>query len=222
MMLLISLGLLVAFGASAATTLGLIDVDLWPELATLVTIMLLGHWLEMLAVGQARGALAALAALAALLPDEAEQMVDGALELVALSSLRVGDTVLVRPGGRVSADGQIVEGDAEFDESVRSITDNDIAARTRRTRYTAGTLAGTGGARGNAVPDYANEDGVEPDRQTETFAEVAFDIDAPRSHGTRFLLRAGKARRERRKGVCVRFRPARPMPPDSSTGPTVR
>jgi P-type Cu2+ transporter len=56
MMLLISLGLLVAFGASAASTLGLIDADLWPELATLVTIMLLGHWLEMRALGQAQGA----------------------------------------------------------------------------------------------------------------------------------------------------------------------
>jgi Cu2+-exporting ATPase len=68
MMLLSSMGLLVAFAASAGTEVGLIDVDLWPELATLVTIMFLGHWLEMRALGQAQGALAALAAL---LPDEA-------------------------------------------------------------------------------------------------------------------------------------------------------
>ena len=60
MMLLISMGLVVAFGASVATELGWIDVDLWFELATLVTIMLLGHWLEMRAIGQAQGALAAL------------------------------------------------------------------------------------------------------------------------------------------------------------------
>ncbi len=115
MMLLISLGLLVAFGASAATTLGLLDVDLWPELATLVTIMLLGHWLEMRSLGQAQGALAALAAL---LPDEAERVTEQGVETVSLGDLSVDDLVLVRPGGRVPADGVIVEGDAELDESM--------------------------------------------------------------------------------------------------------
>src|SRR5439155_18337103 len=70
MMLLISMGLVVAFGGSVATSLGLLNVDLWPELSTLVSIMLLGHWLEMRSLGQAQGALAALAGL---LPDEAER-----------------------------------------------------------------------------------------------------------------------------------------------------
>jgi len=60
----------VAFGASAATTFGLFDLEFWWELSALITIMLLGHWLEMRAIGQARGALAALAEL---LPDEAER-----------------------------------------------------------------------------------------------------------------------------------------------------
>jgi len=115
MMLLISMGLLVAFGASAATTLELIDVDLWPELATLVTIMLLGHWLEMRALGQAQGALAALAAL---LPDEAERIGPDGTEVVKVAELAVGDVVLVRSGGRVPADGEIVEGAAEVDESM--------------------------------------------------------------------------------------------------------
>src|SRR5439155_21279668 len=115
MMLLISMGLLVAFGASVATELGWIDVDLWFELATLVTIMLLGHWLEMRAIGQAQGALAALAEL---LPDEAERVADSGLETVALDELRLGDVVLVRPGGRVPADGVVVEGEAELDESM--------------------------------------------------------------------------------------------------------
>ncbi len=97
MMLLISMGLLVAFGASAATTLDLIDVDLWAELATLVTIMLLGHWLEMRALGQAQGALAALAAL---LPDEAERVGDRRGSRPSRSAdLQPGDVVLVRPGG---------------------------------------------------------------------------------------------------------------------------
>src|SRR5262245_61586174 len=116
MMLLISMGLLVAFGASVATEFGWIDVDLWFELSTLVTIMLLGHWLEMRAIGQAQGALAALAEL---LPDDAERIgAAGRPETVPLADLAVGDVVLVRPGGRVPADGQIVDGDADVDESL--------------------------------------------------------------------------------------------------------
>jgi Cu2+-exporting ATPase len=115
MMLLISMGLLVAFGASAATELGLLEVDLWAELSTLVTIMLLGHWLEMRALGQAQGALAALAAL---LPDEAERVTPAGTETIPLAELREGDLVLVRPGGRVPADGQVVDGEAEVDESM--------------------------------------------------------------------------------------------------------
>lgn len=116
MMLLISMGLLVAFTASFATTLGLIDVDLWFELATLVTIMLLGHWLEMRAIGQAQGALTALAEL---LPDEAERIgKDGEPTKVRIAQLIVGDVVLVRAGARVPADGEITEGDAALDESM--------------------------------------------------------------------------------------------------------
>jgi Cu2+-exporting ATPase len=115
MMLLISMAITVAFVASAVTTLGLFDLDFWWELALLVTIMLLGHWLEMRAVGQASGALEALAAL---LPDEAERVTEGTTERVSLEDLREGDVVLVRSGGRVPADGEIVEGEAELDESM--------------------------------------------------------------------------------------------------------
>ncbi len=116
MMLLISMGLLVAFGASVATEFGWIDVDLWFELSTLVTIMLLGHWLEMRAIGQAQGALAALAEL---LPDDAERVdASGEPEVVPVPQLLVGDVVLVRSGGRVPADGRIVAGDADIDESM--------------------------------------------------------------------------------------------------------
>jgi Cu2+-exporting ATPase len=116
MMLLISMGLLVAFGASLATEIGWIDVDLWFELSTLVTIMLLGHWLEMRAIGQAQGALAALAEL---LPDEAERIgPSGEPESVSLAELAVDDVVLVRAGGRVPADGAIIDGEADIDESM--------------------------------------------------------------------------------------------------------
>jgi Cu2+-exporting ATPase len=115
MMLLISLGLLVAFGASVATEFGWIDVDLWFELSTLVTVMLLGHWLEMRAIGQAQSALTALAEL---LPDQAERVTADGIEAVPLDALDVGDVVLVRSGGRVPADGVVLDGEAELDESM--------------------------------------------------------------------------------------------------------
>jgi Cu2+-exporting ATPase len=97
MMTLISLAIVVAFVASAAATLGFFEVDVWWELATLITIMVLGHWLEMKAISQARGALDALAAL---LPDRVERVTVSGIEEVSLSELRVGDVVLVRPGSR--------------------------------------------------------------------------------------------------------------------------
>ena len=115
MMLLIALAITVAYVSSLATSLGWGDLDFWWELAALVVVMLLGHWQEMKAIGQAQGALAALAEL---LPDTAERVTDDAIAEVAASALEPGDIVLVRPGGRVPADGVIVAGDASFDESM--------------------------------------------------------------------------------------------------------
>jgi Cu2+-exporting ATPase len=115
MMLLIAMAITVAFAASVATSLGLFDLDFWWELALLIVIMLLGHWQEMRAIGQAQGALAALAAL---LPDTAERITLEGTETVAVADLQVGDLVLVRPGARVPADGVVVDGAAELDESM--------------------------------------------------------------------------------------------------------
>jgi Cu2+-exporting ATPase len=137
MMLLISMGLLVAFGASVATEIGWINVDLWFELSTLVTVMLLGHWLEMRAIGQAQGALAALAEL---LPDEAERVTSSGVEHVRLEELRVGDVVLVRSGGRVPADGVIVDGQAELDESMITGESRPVA-KHEGDRVVAGTVS---------------------------------------------------------------------------------
>ena len=111
MMLLIAMAITVAYGASLASSLGWFDLDFWWELAALVTIMLLGHWQEMKAIGQAQGALAALAAL---LPDEAERVEPTATGRAGRRSptCAPGDVVLVRPGGRVPADGEIVDGSA--------------------------------------------------------------------------------------------------------------
>jgi glucose-6-phosphate 1-dehydrogenase len=96
--------------------------------------------------------------------------------------------------------------------SVRPLTPEDVASRTRRARYTAGRLASTGGADGRAVPDYVDEEGVDPARGTETFAEVVLEIEGWRWSGTRFVLRTGKALARRRKEAVVRFRPVPHLP----------
>ena len=139
MMLLIAMAISVAFIASWVTSLGIggFDLDFWWELALLVPIMLLGHWIEMRALGSAQGALDALAAL---LPDEAERVTAAGTETVSLAELRAGDTILVRPGGRMPADGTVSGGQAEFDESM--ITgESKTVLRTPGDPVVAGTIA---------------------------------------------------------------------------------
>ncbi|MGK3958083.1 heavy metal translocating P-type ATPase [Arthrobacter sp. R4] len=139
MMLLIGMAISVAFVASWVTTLGIggFDLDFWWELALLVAIMLLGHWIEMRALGSAQGALDALAAL---LPDEAERVTPTGTETVPVSELSEGDIVLVRSGARLPADGRVLEGQAEFDESM--ITgESKTVSRSPGDAVVAGTVA---------------------------------------------------------------------------------
>jgi P-type Cu2+ transporter len=143
MMTLISLAIVVAFGTSLAATFGLFQIDVWWELASLITIMVLGHWLEMRAISQARGALNALAAL---LPDTAERVTGADTQSVPLSELRIGDIVLVRPGARVPADGTAVEGAADVDESM--ITgESKTLPKTAGSKVIAGIIASGGSLR---------------------------------------------------------------------------
>ncbi|WP_352232326.1 copper-translocating P-type ATPase [Micromonospora sp. NBRC 101691] len=138
MMLLIAMAITVAYVASLATSLGAFHLDFWWELAALVTIMLLGHWQEMKAIGQAQGALSALAAL---LPDDAERLdAQGRPTRVSVAALGVGDVVLVRPGARVPADGSVVDGGAEMDESMITGESRPVP-RTVGDRVVAGTVA---------------------------------------------------------------------------------
>ena len=143
MMTLISLGIVAAFAASLAATFGFFQIDVWWEVATLITIMLLGHWLEMKAIAQARGALDALAAL---LPDNAERITESGVEKVPLAELRVGDVVLVRPGARVPADGKVTEGTADVDESLITGESRGIT-KGPGTTVVAGTVAAGGSLR---------------------------------------------------------------------------
>ncbi|QDP97353.1 heavy metal translocating P-type ATPase [Microlunatus elymi] len=142
MMLLIGLAITVAFVASWGASLGLLDhqLDFWWELALLIVIMLLGHWIEMRSLARTTSALDSLAAL---LPDEAERVRAGAdgrerIDTVGPDDLEVDDLVIIRPGGAVPADGRIVDGAAELDESM-------ITGESRTVRREVGdpVVAGT-------------------------------------------------------------------------------
>src|SRR5271155_408847 len=137
MMTLISLAIIVAFGTSLAATFGLFEIEVWWELASLIAIMVLGHWLEMRAISQARGALNALAAL---LPDTAERVNGTETQTVPISELKVNDVVLVRPGTRVPADGTVVEGFADVDESMITGESRSVA-KGQGGQVIAGTVA---------------------------------------------------------------------------------
>src|SRR2546425_11312621 len=147
MMTLISLAIIVAFGTSIAATFGVFEIDVWWELSSLITIMVLGHWLEMRAISQARGALNALAAL---LPDTAERVSGAEIKTVPLSELHVGDIVLVRPGTRVPADGVVVEGAADVDESMITGESRPVSKGPGAT-VIAGTVVSGGSPRGRVT-----------------------------------------------------------------------
>ena len=145
MMLLIGLAITVAFFASWGARLGLLDhqLDFWWELALLIVIMLLGHWIEMRSLAQTTSALDSLAAL---LPDEAERVEGDGVVTVAPSDLRVGDVVVVRPGGRVPADGRVVQGSASMDESMITGESRPVR-RSDGDKVVAGTVATDSGVR---------------------------------------------------------------------------
>jgi Cu2+-exporting ATPase len=153
MMTLISLAITVAFVYSIATVFLPIGEDFFWELATLVTIMLLGHWLEMRSVRQATGALDELAKL---LPDMAERITaDGAIEQVATTDLRQGDLFLVRPGASIPADAEVVEGRTDVDEAMITGESRPVG-KEAGSRVIAGTInSGDGSlrARVTAVGD---------------------------------------------------------------------
>lgn len=145
MMLLIGLAITVAFLASWGATLGILDhaLEFWWELALLIVIMLLGHWIEMRSLAQTTSALDSLAAL---LPDEAERVDGDQIVTVSPADLRVGDVVLVRPGSSVPADGKVIDGRADMDESMVTGESRPVSRGVGDT-VTAGTVAVDSGLR---------------------------------------------------------------------------
>ena len=143
MMTLITLAISVAFIFSLAVTLGFPGMDLWWELATLVTIMVLGHWIEMRSIAQAQGALTELAKL---LPDSAVRITGEQLEEVPTSDLQKGDLVLIRPGTSVPADGIVRDGTSDVNESMLTGESRPVT-KSPGAPVISGTVNGSGSLR---------------------------------------------------------------------------
>lgn len=139
MMTLIALAITAAYLWSVYATFTSVKPLFW-ELATLITIMLLGHWFEMRAVAGAKGALQELAKL---LPDTAEVVRGDKTEIIQLSDLRSGDITLVRPGAKIPADGKVVEGQSEVDESIVT-GESKLVGKKPESSVIAGTINGDG------------------------------------------------------------------------------
>jgi len=140
MMTLISMAITVALFYSIAVTFGLDGMSFWWELATLITIMLLGHWLEMASIMNAQGALQELAKL---LPDEAELISTNGTKTVSVAELKVGDKVLVRPGANIPIDGEVIKGESSVNESMITGESRSVS-KTVKSLLIGGTINGSG------------------------------------------------------------------------------
>ena len=143
MMTLIALAIGVAFGFSAVVTLGYPGMPLWEELSTLVTIMLLGHWIEMRSINQAQGALKELTKL---LPNTATRVVGDSMEEVPIGALHNGEIVLVRPASSVPADGVVRQGASAVNESMITGESRPVD-KSEGSTVIAGTINGAGSLR---------------------------------------------------------------------------
>ncbi|MGF2949209.1 heavy metal translocating P-type ATPase [Microbacterium alcoholitolerans] len=181
MMLLIVLAITVAFLASWGASLGILhhELEFWWELALLIVIMLLGHWIEMRSLAQTTSALDSLAAL---LPDEAERVDGDEITKVDPAELQVGDVVIVRPGGSVPADGVIIDGRASMDESMLT-GESRTVGRGVGDRVTAGTVATDSGLR-------VEVDAIGDDTAIAGIRKLVADAQSSSSHAQRLADRA--------------------------------
>ncbi len=140
MMTLIALAITAAYSFSVFSVLTGREHTLFWELSTLIAVMLLGHWIEMKAVASAQGALKELARL---LPDTAEVVRRGNTQTISLAELVAGDMVLVRPGGKVPADGTVIDGQSDVNESIITGESNPVG-KQRGSGVIAGSINGDG------------------------------------------------------------------------------
>ena len=143
MMTLIALATSVAFGFSVAVLLGFPGMPLWEELATLVTVMVLGHWIEMRSISQAQGALRELARL---LPASAVRVQGDELQEIPISDIRDGDILLIRPGAAIPADGVVQSGTSTVNESMITGESRPVE-KQENSKLIAGTINGSGSLR---------------------------------------------------------------------------
>ena len=197
MMLLIAMAITVAYVASLATSLDQFDLDFWWELSALVTIMLLGHWQEMKALGQAQDAVAALAAL---LPDEAERVAPTDPSRAWRSTICTPEmSCWFAPVRRVPADGVIIEGAAELDESMITGESKPVA-KSVGDRVVAGTVSTDSAIR-------VRVDAVGEDTTLAGIQRLVAEAQASRSRD------AGARRSRRCTAVLRRHRGRRRSPP---------
>ncbi len=141
MMTLIGFAITVAYIYSVATVFGLEGMDFFWELATLILVMLLGHWIEMKSVA---GASRELELLVQLMPSEAHRVMEGGEVMeVKADSLKAGDTILVKPGEKVAADGVIADGDSFLNESMLTGESRPVH-KTKGDKVIAGAINGNG------------------------------------------------------------------------------
>ncbi len=137
---------LIAIAVTAAYTYSIFSIlsggmhDLMFELASLITIMLLGHWIEMKSVTGAQGALKELSKL---LPDKAEVIRGNTTQVISLSELKVGDVVLIKPGSKIPADGKVIEGQSDVNESILTGESKPVHKNTG-SEVIAGSINGEG------------------------------------------------------------------------------
>jgi Cu2+-exporting ATPase len=141
MMTLIALAITVAYAYSSAVVFGLIGKIFFWELATLIDVMLLGHWLEMKSI---MGASSALEELAKLMPAEAHKLLpNGSLTEVPLEELVVGDNVVVKPGEKIPADGKVVVGESSVNEAMLTGESTPVPKQAE-SRVIGGSVNGEG------------------------------------------------------------------------------
>jgi len=140
MMTLIAVAITVAWGYSSATTFGVKGSTFFWELATLIDIMLLGHWIEMKSI---LGASRSLQMLVEMMPDEAHLVKNGGTEDIKVDQLKKDDLVMVRPGEKIPVDGVVVEGESSVNESMITGESKPVA-KGKDDRVTGGSLNGNG------------------------------------------------------------------------------